>query len=271
MLGATLNLQALQVVAGWWRLAAGWQGLAAGCWLAAARGCSACSAGCRPALSYSAGWSSGLRLRWQGLESRRCLGCALTSAPNPLPPTPAGGLPQRPLVPDLQLRQGAAGQPHACPTIQPAPRRSHAATSTPHHHSRSLATLPNPAQPANPGPPLARSPPPSRPGPASRRTGPRPRTSWSSWPRPTARRSWASSRAPTPCPAAAASCRPCAPAAPVSKRLLARLALERAWSRGLVLFCEGLWRVYQQPGAAQRVVSGKGCRASLATQICKPR
>ena len=46
----------------------------------------------------------------------------------------------------------------------------------------------------------------------------RPRTSLFSSRAPTARRSWASTRARTPCPAAAASCRRCAPAAPASKR-----------------------------------------------------
>lgn len=58
---------------------------------------------------------------------------------------------------------------------------------------------------------------PRRRGLARRRTGMPPRPSWWRWPRPTARRSWASTRARTPCPAAAASCRRCALAAPASR------------------------------------------------------
>ena len=48
------------------------------------------------------------------------------------------------------------------------------------------------------------------------------------------RHSWASSRAPTRCPAAAASCRRCASAAPAS-RLAASAAGLGSWSRALVL------------------------------------
>jgi hypothetical protein len=61
-------------------------------------------------------------------------------------------------------------------------------------------------------------------GPASRRSGMRRRPSCWRWPRPTARRSVASTRARTPCPVAAASCRRCARAAPASERGGGRLS-----------------------------------------------